>query len=151
MKHRTCTQALVLTSLTLLDFLQVLVYEIELETTLLWIPSNPPQVPHGAIVAGYKVNGGQLYVARISHSNRWFAGNYDPHKRCAEFLVFTTADKSYNIQCGGVWEIPVSKYGLYIRSYIYIRCVYNVRKRYNIKQILYIYYSCESVVIHNFC
>ena len=96
-----------------LVFLQILVYVDQAETELLWMQSSQSQIPNGAIVAGHNVNGGPLYVARIYDYSRWFAGNYDPNKRCAEYLVHFSSDNTHTIRCLDIWEILVAKYGTF--------------------------------------
>ena len=90
---------------------------------LLWVTSNWSQVPYGALVAGQKADGGPLYVAQVYTDlyDIWLAGNYDPGKRCAEYLFFLGGRNS-TISCGEVWKLLIAKYGmlnLYISWHIY--------------------------------
>ena len=91
-------------------FQQILVYEDSLETELLWVTSDQFSVPYGAVLAGHKDDDGPLSVARIDSGSRSYAGNYDPDKRCAEYLVYNTLYGA-QIKCGFRWEIPVIIYG----------------------------------------
>ena len=71
--------------------------------------SNWSQIPYGAIVAGHKPDGGPLYVAQILRGGRWWAGNYDPDKPCAEYIIFYGPFPV--ICCDEVWKLLVVKYG----------------------------------------
>ena len=90
-------------------FKQILVYHEGPETNFLWIPSHQSRVPYGAMIVGHKADGTPLYVAKV-YDRRWFAGNYDPHKDCAEYLL---SDGTPKILCVPAWEIPIVKYGMF--------------------------------------
>ena len=95
------------------SFTQVLIHDDGLNTELLWVSSDQLHIPFGAIVAGYKTDGGTLYVARISYNRRWYAGNYDRDKEYAECaaLVYSWGDADY--RSGPRWELLVVKYGAF--------------------------------------
>ena len=95
-------------------FCQILILDDEPETELLWVTSGWSQVPYGAIIAGYKADGGPLYAAAIydgEYYDDWWAGNYDPAKHCAEYMLYPNGGSSTIALCGDVWTIPVAKYG----------------------------------------
>ena len=74
--------------------------------------SSPSYVPFGAIVAGYKTDGKPLYVAQIYDQSEggWYAGNYDPDKQCAEYLIYLNG-RDETIGCGDDWKMLVVEYG----------------------------------------
>ena len=95
---------------------QVLIYKETEDTELMWIPSGPHNVPVGAVVAGHKGNGDPLYLAEIwNNDSDSRAGNYDPHKHCAEY----GGGQSY--KCSVTWRVAVLNYsGWYINSLVLI-------------------------------
>ena len=99
---------------------QILIHDEQAETELLWVPSNWSRIPYGAIVAGHKPDGGPLYVAQIHRYDRWWAGNYDPDKPCAEYLLFY--GPSPVIFCDEVWKLLVVKYGRFKKMWANHNC-----------------------------
>ena len=94
---------------------QVLVLEDQPATELHWVSSNWSQIPYGAVVTGHKTGGVPLYVAQIyeeSNFKNWYAGNYDPDKHCAEYLLYVRGVDP-TILCGAIWKLLVIKYGMW--------------------------------------
>ena len=102
---------------------------------LLWITSNWSRVHYGALVAGHKADGGPLYVAQVYEDvyDIWLAGNYDPGKRCAEYLIFR-GGRNCTISCGEIWKLLVVKYGMPKITY-HKACLETLRQGFSLRYV----------------